>query len=69
MLFKIKFLILYYVYIKILWIINKYLFYTDTEEKGNINNKKDKILHTVYSKLKIIEYDKLTTRKEAFKKL
>jgi hypothetical protein len=69
MLFKIKFLILYYVYIKILWIINKYLFYTDTEEKGNINNKKNKILHTVYSKLKIIEYDKLTTRKEAFKKL
>lgn len=43
--------------------------YTDTEEKGNINNKKNKILHTVYSKLKIIEYDKLTTRKEAFKKL
>jgi hypothetical protein len=69
MLFKIKFLILYYVYIKILWIINKYLFLTDTEEKGNINNKKNKILHTVYSKLKIIEYDKLTTRKEAFKKL
>ena len=69
MLFKIKFLILYYVYIKILWIINKYLFLTDTEEKGNINNKKNKILHTVYSKLKIIEYDKLITRKEAFKKL
>ena len=48
MLFKIKFLILYYLYIKILLIINKYLFYTNTEEKEKINNKKAKKLYSLF---------------------
>ena len=41
--------------------------YTKLEEKGKINNKKGKKLHSIFSKLKIIEYAKLTSRKDAIK--
>ena len=42
--------------------------HTKPEEKGKINNKKGKKLHSIFSKLKIIEYAKHTSRKDAIKK-